>query len=328
MPAHGLDAGAVLAAVVGAGLACALVLLVAGIRGTVPAARVDAGAPPGRIQRAVGSLRSPMVSVRAATAAGVGLLVLLATRWPVAAAGLAALTMAWPQLFGGARAEQAQITRLEALASWTESLRDTVSAHSSLEQAIPVTAATSPPVIRAALIRLTGRIRARTPVEAALTELAVELDDASADLVIAALILNVRRRGDRLADVLSGLAATAREELDLRRRISAGRAGVRRGVHIVVGMTLAFAAFLTVFGGDYVRPYDSVVGQIALTVVIGMFAAGFGWMRRLSGTDAAQPFLSRPGHHATPADLHVVAALTAPTHSADLAGRRPPAGVP
>jgi len=128
--------------------------------------------------------------------------------------------------------------------------------------------------------------------------------------VIAALILNTRRRGDRLAEVLSGLAAMAREELDLRRRVAAGRAGMRRAVHLVVVLTLAFAAFLILFGGAYLRPYDSVAGQLALAVVIGMFAAGFAWMRRLSGLEPAAPFLERPGRPIPPQDLAVVAALT------------------
>ena len=43
----------------------------------------------------------------------------------------------WPKLFGGGAAEQRQIAALEALVVWTESLRDTIAAHASLEHAIP-----------------------------------------------------------------------------------------------------------------------------------------------------------------------------------------------
>jgi len=223
---------------------------------------------------------------------------------------------------------------LEALVSWTESLRDTVAAHASLEQAIPATSETAPAAIRPALIRLTGRIRARAPLESALLALASELDDASSDRVIAALILNTRRRGDRLGEVLSGLAATAREELDLRRRVSAGRAGMRRAVQLVVALTLGFAAFLVFFGGAYLRPYDTVAGQAALLVVIGMFAAGFAWMRRLSGLAPAAPFLERPGRPIPPQDLAVVATLTgmSPADARELGSEptrpRPGHGVP
>ena len=50
----------------------------------------------------------------------------------------------------------------------------------------------APPLIRPALVRLVGQIRARVPMDQALLAFAAELDDPSADLVIAALILNTR----------------------------------------------------------------------------------------------------------------------------------------
>jgi tight adherence protein B len=299
-------AGALLAGLVGAGIGTGMLLIVVGLRGV----RLDPSRPPRRTARLIAAIRSPAVTGRLTAAALVGLGTLAITRWPVAAGGLAALVAGWPLLFGAARTERAQITRLEALVSWTESLRDTIAAHASLEQAIPATSQNAPTAIRAPLVRLTGQISARAPLEKALLSLAADLDDVSSDRVIAALILNVRRRGDRLAEVLSGLTATAREELDLRRRVSAGRAGMRRAVQIVVALTLAFAGFLILFGDAYLRPYDTLAGQAALAVVIGLFASGFTWMRRLSDIPAGQPFLERPGRPIRPDDLAVVSALT------------------
>lgn len=300
------DVGVLVAALLCGTLGAAVVLLAVGLRGTVPGA-VRA---PGSLLRVRAALRSPMLSGRLAGAAAVGVATLALTRWPVAALGLGALVALWPALFGGSRTEQQQIDRLEALVVWTESLRDTVGGHASLEQAIPVTADNAPPLIRPALIRLVGQLRARVPMDKALLTLAAHLDDASADLVLAALILNVQRRGDGLGRVLSGLAVAAREELDMRQRVSAGRAGLRRGAQIVVGLTVAFAVFLVVFGGQYVEPYDSAAGQVALLVVLAMFATGFAWMRRLSGSAPVLPFLARPGARAAPQDLAVVANLT------------------
>ncbi|WP_143447406.1 type II secretion system F family protein [Kineosporia sp. R_H_3] len=304
----GLQAEPLLGALIGAGLAGALVLLVVGIRGTL----VEPGRPPGRWTALWRRLTSPATASRLVGVLLVGLVVLLLTRWPVAAVAVAALVAGWPQLFGGLRAEQAQIARLEALVVWTESLRDTVAAHASLEQAIPASTSSCPLLLRPALTRLSGQIRARAPLDVALLSLAAELDDASADLVCAALILNVRRRGDRLAEVLTGLAVAAREELDMRRRVSAGRAGLRRGVQIVVGMTVVFAAFLMAFGGTYVRPYDTVSGQVALLVVVSMFATGFVWLRQLSAADPVTAFLARPGSPAVLDADHqrLVASLT------------------
>lgn len=300
------EVGVLLAAVTGAGFGTGVLLLIVGLRGVT----VDPARPAGRLTRAGLALKSPAVSARIGAGVLVALATLVLTRWPVAAVGLGALVIGWPSLFGGARIEQTQINRLEALVIWTESLRDTIAAHASLERAIPASTQHAPPLIRPALVRLAGQISVRAPLDRALLMLAADLDDPSADLVIAALILNVRRRGDKLANVLTGLASAAREELDMRRKVSAGRASLRRGVQIVVLLTVGFAVYLTVFTRDYVQPYSSVGGQVALGVVIGMFAAGFAWMRRLSAGRDVQPFLARPGLEISPADIEVVSALT------------------
>jgi tight adherence protein B len=311
------DPGVLIAVGIGAGLGGALVLLVAGLHGGQPPGGQpgrgradDAGRRPSRWQVWWHRARSPRPRGRVAGALGAGVVVLVLTRWPVAAGGVVALIVAWPYLFGGSHAEQAAIGRLEALVVWTESLRDTVAANASLEQAISASTHRAPPLLQPALARLAGQIRVQTPLDAALLDLAADLDDPSADLVIAALVLNVRRRGDRLAQVLSGLAGAAREELDLRRRVNAGRAGLRRAVQIIVVITLAIAAYLTLLGGTYLHPYDSPAGQAALACVLGLFAAGFAWMRRLATDQNNPPFLTRPGRPPDPRDLRLAAALT------------------
>jgi Flp pilus assembly protein TadB len=279
---------AVVAAMIAAGFGAAIAMLVYALRGNSG----SGSKPPSRLSTVVASLRSPATSGRFGAGIIAGVVTLLVTRWPVAAAGVAALVVAWPVMFGGARAERAQIDRLEALVMWTEALRDTVTARASLEQAIPATAAHAPGPIRPALIRLVGRLRARVPLDAALLALSSELEDASADKVIGALVLNTRQRGSGLAVVLSALARSGREELDQRRRITAGRASMRRSVQLVVAITVVFAVLLATFSRSYVAPYSSLGGQVALAVVVGLFAAAFVWLRRLAGGEPASPFLT------------------------------------
>jgi tight adherence protein B len=124
---------ALVAALIAAGLGAAVLMLAVVLRGT-PAAGTR---PPGRVAATWASMRSPATSGRFGAGVLAGLLALVVTRWPVAAVGVAALVIAWPVMFGGGRAERAQIDRLEALVMWTEALRDTVTARASLEQAIP-----------------------------------------------------------------------------------------------------------------------------------------------------------------------------------------------
>lgn len=295
-----------LAALLAAGFAGGLLLLAVFARGVTP----NPARPPSRVEVMLRALRSPALTSRLAGAVGVGVLTLVLTRWPVAAGGVGVLVMFWPWMFGGAKVEATQIVRLEALVMWTESLRDTISARASLEQAIPATAETAPLAIRPALIRLVGLVRARVPLDRALLTLSAELHDASADKVIGSLILNVRQRGTGLAAVLTSLAAAARAELDQRRRIMAGRASMRRSVQIVVVITIGFALFLVIFSRTYVKPYGTFGGQVTLAVVLGLFAASFMWMRKLAGGEPAAPFLALDSAAIGDADLRVVAHLT------------------
>jgi len=296
-----------LPALLGAGVAAGVLLMVAGLRGVL----VDPTRPPSRIAGWVAAARSPALAARLLGAGCVAAVTLAVTRWPVAAVGLAALVLLWPKLFGGGHAEQRQIASLEALVTWTESLRDTIAAHAGLEHAIPASTVNASPLIRPALVRLVGQIRARVPMDRALRSLAAEMDDPSADLVIAALILNTKRRGDRLGEVLTGLATAAREELEMRRKIYAGRAQLRRGVQIVIVVTISFAAFLVLFSRAYIAPYGTPAGQVALAVVVGIFGAGFAWMRKLSESEPVAAFLARPGQHPDPADAELLAGMVA-----------------
>jgi tight adherence protein B len=312
---------AVAGAVLGGGVGAGVLLTVAGLR----AAPEDPSRPPGRITRLRLQVGSPQTGARGAAAALTVVLTLVVTRWPVGALGTGALVMAWPALFGGARAEQAAMNRLEALVLWTESLRDTVAAHASLERVIPASTHSAPPLLQVPLTRLAGRLHSHMPMDRALLGLAHDLDDPSADLVIAALILNTRRRGDQLAGVLTGLAEAARQELATRTRISHGRAGLRRGVQIMIVITVSFAGYLTLFSRAYVAPYATFTGQIVLAVVIGMFAFGFAWMRRLAASPSTARFLASPTQQSRQEEIRMVAALTRPARAG--ATRPGPAGV-
>jgi Flp pilus assembly protein TadB len=271
-----------LGALAGAGV----FLLVLSIMGTRPR---DPGKPP-LFRRS--SFNPRRTTVSAALGVGIGLGVLVFTRWIVLAVAVGLLAAFWRSVFGGTREERNGILRLEALASWTESLRDTIAGAVGLEQAIPATAATSAPLIRPSLNLLVDRLRIREPLPTALQRFADDFDDPSADLVVAALILNSQLRGPGLRDVLTALASAAREELDMRRRIEAARRSTRRSVQIVVSVTLGVAGLLIVLNRNYVAPYGSFVGQVFLTISIALFAGGVFWLRRLARIAMPERFLT------------------------------------
>jgi Flp pilus assembly protein TadB len=225
-------------------------------------------------------------------AVGAGVLALVLTRWVVAGIGIGLLVAGWHRLLGGSAAEQRGTARIEALATWTESLRDTIAGAIGLEQAVPATAATAAPALRPALTLLVDRLRVREPLPEALLRFADDVDDPSADVVVAALVLNARLRGPGLRDVLTALAASTREELDVRRRIEASRRSIRRSVQIVLLIVLGVMGLLAVFNRDYVAPYGTLTGQLALVVVAGLLVAGLAWLRRLAQADPHDRFLA------------------------------------
>ncbi|WP_084963660.1 type II secretion system F family protein [Thermoactinospora rubra] len=236
---------------------------------------------PSRPRREPARLLGTRTAIATLAAAGV----MVTTGWYVAAVGAVLLVFAWRGLAGGAAEERAAMRRLEGLAAWTESLRDTIAGAAGLEQAIPASIRAASPMLQPHLRALVDRLHTRMALPDALRLFADELDDPSADLVIAALILNAKLRGPGLRDVLGALAVSAREELDMRRRVEAERRSTRRSVQIVVITALVFAGALVVWNPGYVAEYRTSLGQAVLVVVAGLFGAGFAWMRRLARFD-------------------------------------------
>lgn len=246
----------------------------------------DAGKPPVFSRDRLG-----LSSRRLAWGIGVGLLTLVGTRWVIAAIGVGLLAAYWDNLAGNNQQERQSIARLEALASWTESLRDTIAGANGLEQAIPATTANAAPIIRSSLNLLVDRLRIREPLPSALTKFAHDLGDPSADVICAALVLNARLRGPGLRDVLTALAQSTREELDMRRRIEASRRSIRRSVRIVLVIVLAVMLGMSVVNHQYVSAYDTAFGQLMLAVVALVFFGGLLWLRRLAMPEKIDRFM-------------------------------------
>jgi len=220
-----------------------------------------------------------------------GLIALLATKWVVAGISIGLLVAYWDRIAGSSAVEKRAISRLDALASWTESLRDTIAGAIGLEQAIPATAVNAGAPIRPSLNLLVDRLRIREPMPDALRAFADDLDDPSADIICASLLLNARLRGPGLRDVLSALAVSTREELDMRRRIEASRKSIRRSVRIVLFIVLGMMGMLSVLNRRYVEPYDSLGGQAMLVVIAALFSMGLLWLRSLSAPSKTDRFL-------------------------------------
>lgn len=269
-----LDTQVLVAAALGLGAAAGILLILAGWR-AAPSRR-------GVVRAARGRGRDRRVLVRLAVAVGAGLLTAAVTGW--LAGGVLAAAGVWflPRLVGPDRAHARRVARIEAIASWTEMLRDVLSAAAGLEQAILATAPLAPAAIRGEITGLAARLESGQRLAPALRGLARELDDATADLVLAALVLAAEHQARQLGDLLGSLATTAREQAAMRMRVETGRARTRTSVRVIVATTLAFAAGVVLFNRAYLDVYNSATGQVVLLLLGAVFAAGFAWLARIT----------------------------------------------
>ena len=225
-------------------------------------------------------------------AAGGGLLLGVTTRWPVAALSGVALGWCSPSLFGGRAARERAVARTEAIASWAEALRDTMSGARGLEAALASTAPVAPAAIRPELTRFAERLY-RLPLPEALATLADDLAHPTADLVVAALTMAASGSVRDLGELLGTLAVAALDEAAMRLRIEAARGRMRTAVRVIAGCTLATAAGLVAFNPSYVSVYRSGTGQAVLALIAGIWGMALWWLARMSDFVAPERFLSR-----------------------------------
>lgn len=271
---------AALAALSGLGMA----LAVAGLRGRQV---IDPSAAT-RLRR----LLDAAGPARLGTAAAAVLVVLALTGWPAGGALAAVAVLAGPKLLGGRAARESSIARTEAIAAWTEMIRDSISAASGLEEAIVATGPVAPSPIRREVAHLVRRIE-HASLPDALHTFGEEVSHPSADLVVAALSIAARMEASDLTGLLSRLAESIRGEARMRVRVEVGRTRVRTATRVIVGVVAATVLLLTLLNRDYLAVYDSAGGQFVLVVVGGIFATG-GWLLvRMAELDLPDRFTAR-----------------------------------
>lgn len=217
--------------------------------------------------------------------------ILLATRWPVA--GLAAGAAGWfgPELLGGRVARRAAVERTEAIAAWTEMLRDTMAAAHGLEEAISTTAVLAPDPIRPEVVALAARLE-REPLAPALRGLADDLAHPTADLVVAALALAADGAVRELGELLGTLAVAARDEAGMRLRVEAARARTRTAVRVVCACTVGTALGLVLLNRSYLEVYATALGQAVLALIVTCWGLSLWWLVRMGEFAAPERFLA------------------------------------
>ena len=215
--------------------------------------------------------RTRRIAVRTLVGLAVGTLVALVSGWVVpgivVGVGAGWAVGGWQRR---QRSGDAEIARLDALASWVESVRDVLMAGEQPIGAITSTVGASSPVIRPHVRRLAAGLGQHDP-DVAFRRFADDLDDPLADLVAAGLAIAIRR-GARTVPVLTALAEQTREQVDRRRLIEAERAPTRREVQALTLIMGTLVVGLLVFGrSDYLAAYDTTGGQLFLGLALAAY---------------------------------------------------------
>ncbi len=232
---------------------------------------------------------------RAAAAVLVAVVILAVTRWVLPALECGAIGWWVPGLIADRKKTgPGELERVEALATWIEQLRDVLMAGDQPIGAIQATVSTCPEPVRPQVRALAARL-GRQPEQVVLRQFADELDDPTADLIAAGLLVALTK-GGRAERVLSSLAQQARHQAERRKLLEAEREPARREVWWVTGlMTLQLLGGLLFARSSYLAPYRTFTGQVVLGVLLAAFLGLIIYVQRLSRFTRPARFLSLKG---------------------------------
>ncbi len=271
---------ALIAAVLGALVGLGVTIFLAGASGRRLGSVTSAKLPEGTTTK-------HLLSVVAV--AGITLLI---TGWPVGALLAAGAAVAAPRIVGGRRERERSVARTEAIATWTEMVRDSISAAAGLEEAIASTATVAPEAIRPE-VRLLVRRLERQSLPTALASFGDELAHPSGDLVVTALTIAAQTEASDLTSLLSRLAEAIRGEARMRIRVEVGRTRVRTASKVILGVVAATIGLLAILNRTYLAVYGTPTGQVVLLVIGAIFGFG-GWLlSKMSELDLPERFTAR-----------------------------------
>ena len=214
------------------------------------------------------------------------------TDWTLAAVTIAVVAVMATTAVTRHKARRDDRVLVDAIAVWTEQLRDMLAGSSGLEQTISSTAPHAPSILREPLERLVVSI-SYSSLPQALHRFAREVNHPTADFVVAALSTAATRQVRELGTLLGHLASCARDEARMHTRIWVGRSRTRSAVKIIGSVVAVFVGGLALLSPDYLVPYRSAEGQVVLSGVVLVFFGALFLMQRLSLIVSPDRFVGR-----------------------------------
>ena len=223
-----------------------------------------------------------------------GAIVLVVTRWPIAALAAAVLVGGWRYLFASSHATVAR-RRLDAIAKWLEDLRD-LQAGSNLDLAetLSQSATRAPKEIEPQLVDFSARVAHHVPLTEALVDLADDLDHPVADTAVASMVFAAgHASASALGATFAQLADTARDELSARDRIDRMRVNFERSMRRMLAILAVLLVYLVVVAPEVLEPYRTPAGQAWMIVPIAIWGGSLLWLRQLSRYERASRCVAR-----------------------------------
>lgn len=269
------------ACALGIGIGIILIIMELTRTPTKPSRNTRAQSPLAKLKSKIG----PHQTMALAIGIVAGLLIFWRTGWLVTLIAVPAAAVLLPPLFSTARSKD-EIAKLEALESWARSLSGLISTGAtSLSQAVTTSLPNSPEVIRPELNNLVARLNTRWTPRRAFKAFANDLNDPTADLLAAHLILASTIRVSGLSDALDDLAQTIFEEIRQRREIDAARETNRTTAKWVTIITLGTMVGAATVMADFFSVYQTPIGQGILLLIVAAYAGTLKWMHSLSKPD-------------------------------------------
>ncbi len=212
--------------------------------------------------------------------------------WPAVGILGAGIGIVVPLLMDARAARAAQIAQTEALATWAEMLRDTMSSHAGIRQALSTSAEVAPGAVRADVQRLAQRAE-RGSLSRALRQFAADVADPVSDLIAAALLAAAEGQARDLPALLAGIASSTRDQASMHLRVETSRAAVYAQARSMIGITLVGAVGLVLFSPEFMAPYDTTIGQFVLAGVCSTFVLALWMLVAMSRPATAVRVLSR-----------------------------------
>ncbi len=192
------------------------------------------------------------------------------TGWLIASVYAAIGGFILPTLVLAKRRRREEIARIEAIAAWIESVRDTMAASAGMQQALQISARVAPAPVRDEVRALASRLQHQS-VNEALRRFAADMKHPLSDMVVASLILATSRHAGSLQGVLATTAQSARDTASMWRQVESSRARMFSQARLAGWVTATMMTFMVLFRRETLGPYDTFIGQIVLTVILGLF---------------------------------------------------------